>query len=123
MIFDKKLLFAYEQDIVAAGVVGDVLDLNSGDLDLDVGEQAFFGIVVNEDLAGATTCTFTIQTCDTEGGTYTDLVTSPAYPAAQVVNGAMFKLPIPDGCEQFVRIRTTATSVSAGQITAGIVAS
>ena len=121
MIFDKKITFAEDKAIVASGVVGDELDLNSADLNLDVGEQLFFGIVVTEDLAGASSCTFTIESATASGGSYSALVSSPAYPAAQVIKGAMFKIPIPDGCKRFVHIKTTASSVSAGKITAGLV--
>jgi len=127
MIFDVKLMFTQDDvdtpdmDIVAAGVVGDILDLNDSGLSLEDGEIAFIGIVVTEALAGASTCVFTVESCATVGGSYTTVVASKAYTAAELIIGKEIKIPIPEGCNQFVRLSTTATSVSAGMVTAGIV--
>jgi len=121
MLFDVKLLFGDEEAIVADGAMGDPIDLNDPNLNLDVGEQAFFGIVITEDLATATQVVFSVTSCDTWDGSYTELVTTAAIAAANVIQGKQFKLPIPAGCQQFIQLYSVAASVSAGAVTAGVV--
>ena len=127
MIFDEKLLFCDDAAMVADAAVGDIVDLNDAGLDLAVGEIPFFGIMVTEALAGTTTTmNFVFSSCDTVGGSYTTLFTSEAYAKAAIIPGKKIKVPIPDGCQQFVKIATLSSgsgtgTVTAGKMTAGIV--
>lgn len=126
MIFDKKLLFCHEQDLVASGQVGDILDLKSGDLDLEIGEQAFIGIMVTEALLhnADNGVVFTIE-CDTVEGLASnniDLFVTRAYLKAEMIIGFKIKIPIPEGCLQFIRIKSVVDTPTAGKITSGFVA-
>ncbi len=125
MLFDKKVLFCHDTAIAGTGQVGDILDLNDPDLNLDVGEQAFVGVMITEDLVHTADLgvVFTLET-DSEDGFGTDnfdLFVSRAYLKAEVLNGVSMKFPIPDGCLQFIRIKTVVNTPTAGKMTSGFV--
>ncbi len=123
MLFDRKVMFCDDEAIVANGDVGDVINLNDPNLDLHIGEQTFIGIVVTEALvATGTGVVFTIKTEATEGGSFdNNLIVSREYLKAEFIPGAEFKLPIPDGCEQFIKITSVVNTPTAGKMTAGFV--
>lgn len=120
MLFDSKLLMCDSVDLHAAALIGDHINLGDDGLNLDVGEIAYFTVVIDTALVGATSVTLAIHDCATEGGSFTSFQAFPAIAAADWIPGTIIKVPIGPGLLQWCQMYSTANSWSAGKITAGI---
>ena len=89
MILDEQALFSDKQKITATATSTNVVKVNG---DIGKGEPVELLAQVVETFAGLTSLTLTVQTCDTENGSYEDLVSTGAILAADLVAG--YKFPI-----------------------------
>lgn len=120
MILDEQALFSDKQEVKATAASTNVIKVNG---DIGKGEPVEVIIQVVEDFAGATSCKVAVQTCDTENGTFTDLVATDAIAVAKLKAGYKFPIKyLPVGIKKFLRLNyTIAGTGTAGKITAGIV--
>lgn len=120
MILDEQALFSDKQEVKVTAASTNVIKVNG---DIGKGEPVEVIIQVVEDFAGATSCKVAVQTCDTENGTYTDLVATDAIAVAKLKAGYKFPIKyLPVGIKKFLRLNyTIAGTGTAGKITAGIV--
>lgn len=120
MILDEQALFSDKQKITATTASTNVIKVNG---DIGKGEPVELLAQVVEKFAGLTSLTLTVQTCDTENGSYEDLVSTGAILAADLVAGYKFPIKfLPVGIKKFLRLNyTVAGTGTAGAITAGIV--
>jgi hypothetical protein len=151
MIFDKENSFCFNTTLVAAAgaavVLGDVMDLWSGNAslpnpvpptggplgnlhDIFAGNQAeFFGQVTTAVAQAANTVTFALTIADAAAltGNPVTLFTTGALAAATLVQGYKFRAPLKFptilGRQRYLGIlyTVTTTNVTAGALTAGMV--
>ena len=136
MIFSAEQLFSDDQAITATAASTNVIDLGAtgtvlnapNDLKRDLGKGTPIPILiqVTEDFATLTSLTVSVQTDDDENfGTATTVLSSPAVPVADLVEG--YKFPIiwvPIGVnKRYLRLNYTVAGSNAttGKVTAGIV--
>lgn len=118
MFIDKNLQVSNAQAVTASAASTDLINYgqanpNSG---LDDRSSMVFTTDTAATAAGAATVVFSIQDCDTEGGTYVDVVASGAIPKDSLVAGYQHILPMPTKHRQYVRGYYT---VATGPLTAG----
>lgn len=120
MILDEQALFSDKQEITATTVSTNVIKVNG---DIGKGEPVEILAQVVEKFAGLTSVALTVQTCDTESGSYEDLVSTGAIPVANLVAGYRFPIKfLPVGIKKFLRLNYTVVGEgTGGAITAGIV--
>lgn len=120
MILDEQALFSDKQAITGTAVSTNVIKTGG---DIAKGTPVEIVAQVVEAIAGATSVQVVVQTCDTENGTYTDLVKTDAVAVANLVAGYQFALKfLPRGIENFIRLNYVVVGTpTAGKITAGIV--
>lgn len=120
MILDEQALFSDKQAVTQTAASTNVIKVNG---DIGKGEAVEILAQVVEDFAGLTSVKLAVQTCDTENGTYTDLVATDAIAVAKLKAGYKFPIKyLPVGIKKFLRLNyTVAGTGTAGKITAGIV--
>lgn len=120
MILDEQALFSDKQAVTQTAASTNVIKVNG---DIGKGEAVEILAQVVEDFAGLTSVKLAVQTCDTENGTYTDLVATGAIAVAKLKAGYKFPIKyLPVGIKKFLRLNyTVAGTGTAGKITAGIV--
>jgi hypothetical protein len=115
MIIDRDNMFSNEKAITASGA-SDAIDLGAaGDA---LGQELTFHAIVGTDFKGLTSLAVKIQTSD-DNNTWTDSVSGPAVPLAELVAGKdVFCVRVPQGLKRYVRLYyTVAGSATAGTIT------
>ena len=112
MILDEQALFSDKQEVKATAASTNVIKVNG---DIGKGEPVEVLIQVVEDFAGATSCKVAVQTCDTENGTFTDLVATDAIAVAKLKAGyKVLLLGNHDrGADYYKRIVTDITDLKA----------
>jgi hypothetical protein len=124
MIFDLTNKFSSDQSVTATAASENVIDLGVSGRDIGVGEVVPLRIAVTEDFATLTSLQVSVQTSDTEGSGYTDVILTPAIAAASLVDGYVFNIQsVPRGVlGRYVRLNYTVTGsdATAGKINAGI---
>ena len=120
MILDEQALFSDKQAVTTTAASTNVIKVNG---DIGKGEPVEILAQVVEDFAGLTSLKVAVQTCDTEAGTYEDLVVTDAVVLAKLKAGYKFPIKfLPVGIKKFLRLNYTAAGTgTAGKITAGIV--
>lgn len=120
MILDEQALFSDKQKITATAVSTNAVKVNG---DIGKGEPVELLAQVVEDFKGLTSLTLTVQTCDTENGSYEDLVSTGKIVLADLVAGYRFPIKfLPVGIKKFLKLNYTVEGTgTAGAITAGIV--
>ncbi len=133
---DQLLMFGEDASLALA--VGDhdltsVLDLGSGYdefgnakvPDYGLGGRPWLNINITTACAsaGSATLKFSLQHCDTEGGTYVAVLTSREFALSELVAGfAAVRWKLPAGLKEFVKIVATVgtAALTAGKCTARI---
>lgn len=123
-LLDKALEFANGQAVTASADATNDIDLGplaAGNThrDLGAGEQLYLNVYVTEaaTAAGAATVNFVLKTDDAAGfGSAVTLYDSGAIGKATLALGYAFQVPIPRGCEKFLRLSYV---VATGPLTAG----
>lgn len=120
MILDEQALFSDKQKITTTAASTNVVKVNG---DIGKGEPVELLAQVVEDFKGLTSLTLTVQTCDTEDGSYEDLVSTGKIVLADLVAGYRFPIKfLPVGIKKFLKLNYTVEGTgTAGAITAGIV--
>lgn len=120
MILDEQAIFSDKQAVTATAPSTNVIKVNG---DIGKGEPVEILAQVVEDFAGATSVKLAVQTCDTEDGTFEDLVVTDAVPLAKLKAGYKFPIKfLPVGIKKFLRLNYTVVGTgTAGKITAGVV--
>lgn len=120
MILDEQAIFSDKQAVTATATSTNVIKVNG---DIGKGDPVEVLIQVVEAFAGLTSLKVAVQTCDTENGSYTDLVASDAIAAANLKAGYKFPIKfLPVGIKKFLRLNYTVVGTgTAGKITAGVV--
>ena len=122
MILDYENMFSNDQAITATAVSANVVDLGpeAGD-----GAGRKVAIAVTEDFATLTSLTIALQTDDVEAMSgATDVLTTEAFPAAELVVGKVIEVPVPSMVmERYTRLNFTVggSNATAGKVKAGIV--
>lgn len=116
--------------ITASRVSSNVLDLLTG-RDLGVDEPLGIHVLIMASFATLTSLTIDLEVCDTVGGSYLNILSSPAIPVAQLVAGTevfRYALPVNQVLNavagvlktpgQFMRLNyvVTGTNASAGSV-------
>lgn len=126
MIFDLTNKFSSDQAVTSTAASENVIDLGASGRDIGIGEVVPLRIAVTEDFATLTSLQVSVQTSDTEGSGYVDVILSPAIAAASLVNGYVFNInSVPRGVlGRYVRLNYTVagSAATAGKINAGITA-
>lgn len=119
MIIDHLLQVSNAQAVTASAGSTNLIDF--GQVNPNSGNAAqptamVFTVDTTATAAGAATCAFSVQDCDTEGGTYVDVAVSAPIPKASLVAGAQFVIPMPTKHRRYVK---AAYTVATGPLTAG----
>ena len=130
MLYDLENLFSNNQAITADAASTNVLTLASGQLkEVAFGTPIPLRIQVTETFVGAASLEIKVQTDDNEAfSSAKTLATTGAISASDLVGGYVAPINfIPKGNEGYMRLyyditAASGSSVSAGKITAGIVA-
>lgn len=118
MIIDADNLFSNAQAVTATAAGTNVLDLGPG----KVGASLIRLFVHGEAGTGSGTVSVALQSCDTQGGTYTTHFTSGAVAGTALANGyQVLSIPLPADCEQFVKLAYTVSGTFNAKLTAGLV--
>lgn len=125
MIFDSTLKFSSNQAVTVTAASENVIDLGASKRDIGVGEVVPLRVAVSTAFAGLTSLQVSVQTSDSEGSGYADVIMTPAILAADLVDGYVFNLQsIPRGAlGRYVRLNYTVVgTATAGAINAGVTA-
>ena len=93
--------------LTAAGDFPNILDLGDGSIE----RMAVDFKLPAGPLTASTAVTLSLKECDTEGGTYTALVTGPAVTAA-ALNQNGYSLTVPRGHKRFLKAALAGTLTS-----------
>lgn len=121
-ILDSKNLFADEVAITATATLPD--DLYVG---FNAGDSQYMNLSVNidEDFNNVTSLSFTVQDSATDGTGFATLMTSRAFPLAELKAGSVLHIgSIPRKNKPYLRViaTVTGTAPTAGKITCGVIA-
>lgn len=118
MIIDKLLQVSSAQAVTASAASTDVIDFGQTNPNSGMDDRTSMVFTVSEaaTAAGNATVTFSVQDCDTEGGTYADVATSGAIGKAQLAAGAQVVVKMPTRLRRYCR---AYYSVASGPLTAG----
>lgn len=118
MIIDADNLFSNAQTVTATAASTNTLDLGPG----KIGGSLVRLFVTADEGTGAGTIAIGLQSCDTVGGTYKTHYTTPAIAGtAMAAPYQVISMPLPAGCEQFVKLSFTVANTVSAKITAGLV--
>ena len=121
MLLDAALFFSDEQAVTATAVSTTKLDM--GATDMGNGNPLTLAVAVGEDaFAGGTSLSAALQHCATVGGTYTDVISTPAIVLASLTAGKVIEMgTVPCGTLQFLAMKYTVSgTMTAGAINASI---
>lgn len=115
MIIDRENMFSNGKAVTASGA-SDAVDLSAGGD--AIGQELTFHAIVGATFAGLTSLAVKIQTSD-DNATWTDSVSGPAVPLAELVAGKdVFCVRVPQGLKRYVRLYYTVSGTgTAGTIT------
>lgn len=118
MIIDKNLQVSNAQAVTASAASTDLIDFGQANPNVGLDDRSSMVITVDEaaTAVGAATVTFSIQDCDTEGGTYADVAVTTAIDKATLVAGYQIVIPMPTKLRRYCRVYYT---VATGPLTAG----
>lgn len=118
MFIDHNLQVSNAQAVTASAASTDLIDFGQANPDVGMDDHSKMAITVDEaaTAVGSATVTFSIQDCDTEGGTYADVAVTAAIPKATLVAGYQLVIPMPTKLRRFCRVYYT---VATGPLTAG----
>lgn len=118
MYIDKNLQVSDAQAVTASAASTNVINFGQANPNVGMDDQSKLAITVDvaAEAVGAATVVFSIQDCDTEGGTYVDVAASGAIGKATLVAGYQHIIPMPTKLRQYVRAYYT---VATGPLTAG----
>src|SRR6266403_3471863 len=95
LIFDGTLNPTTGVAITATRVSTNVLDFLTG-RDMGADEPLGIHVVITEAFATLTSLTVDLEVCDTVGGSYLNILSSPALPVAQlIINTEIFRYAFP----------------------------
>jgi hypothetical protein len=102
-------------DLTSTGVSGNILDMALAAPNKGEGEPVWAEFIITTAGVGTGTVVFTVQDCDTVGGSYRAIASSRAYVGTELTKGKIIKVPLPAKNRQFVQGgHTTVAIVSAG---------
>lgn len=125
MIFDLTNKFSTDQAFTATAASTNVIDLGVSGRNIGIGETVPLRVAVTTAFAGLTSVAVSVQTSDTEGSGYADVISTPAIPVADLTAGYVFNIDsVPRGVlGRYVRLNYTVVGTgTAGAINAGITA-
>lgn len=126
MIFDNTNKLSSDQAVTATAASENVIDLGVSSRNVGIGEHVPLRIAVTQDFATLTSLQVSVQTSDTEGSGYVDVLLTPAVVAADLTSGYVFNIAsVPRGVlGRYLRLNYTVTgsSATAGTINAGVTA-
>lgn len=123
MLLDKYLTFSEAQAVTVTADSTNILDLRDNGDDLGRLLNLFVQMGLAGTAAGSATLTITVETCATEGGSYTVVHTTGAIAVASLTAGAkVLDIALPTGLLRYVKlVYTVATGpLLTGTVTAGI---
>jgi hypothetical protein len=122
MILDAALLFSDEQAVtVTAASAETPLDMKA--VDMGNGNPLTVAVSVGDtDFAGGTSMVVALQHCATVGGSYTNVLSTPAIITANLTAGTVIEMgTVPLETLQFLRLNYTVSgTMSAGAINASL---
>ena len=118
MIIDKLLQVSSKQAVTASAASTDVIDFGQANPNTGMDDRSAMVFTTSEGVtaSGAATVTFSVQDCDTEGGTYADVAASGAIGKADLKAGAQVVVKMPTRLRRYCR---AYYSVGTGPLTAG----
>lgn len=125
MILDKNMEFSDAQAVTASAASTNVVDTGIANANLGDGRPKRVEAVVNTDFATCDSIKFTLQECDTVGGSYTTLLDGVAVLVAAAVSGKkLFSGALPTQHKRFLRGYYTiaGSNATAGKVDAFIAA-
>lgn len=115
MLLDKALFFSDKQ-IVTATAASDETPLDMKASDMGNGNPLTIAVAVGDtDFSGGISIAFALQESDTEGGSYTNVISSPAVVTASLTAGTVIEMgTVPAGTKQFLRMNYTVSGTMSG---------
>jgi len=114
---DAILDLGQDIDLHTATVVsGNVLDMALAAPNKGEGEPVWVEFIITTAGAGTGTVTFTVQDCDTVGGTYRIIASSRAYVGTELTKGKIIKVPLPAEHRQFIQGGATIAATVTGAV-------
>ncbi len=113
MLLDAALLFSDAQVVTVTAASTNVLDMKAADM--GNGNPLTIAVAVGKVFAGGTSLVVALQMCDTVGGTYTNVIATPAILTAALTAGKVIEMgTVPCGTQQFLRINYTVSGTMSG---------
>lgn len=113
---DAPLELGKDIDLTSTGVSGNVLDMTVDAPNKGEGEPVWAEFIITTAGAGTGTVVFTVQDCDTVGGTYRAIASSRAYVGTELTKGAVIKVPLPAENRQFIQGGATVAGTVTGAV-------
>lgn len=119
MILDEQAIFSDKQAVTASAASTNTIKVGS---DIGKGTPVEIFTQVMTPFAGLTSLKVSVQTCDTENGSYADVSSTDAIAQATLVGGYRFALKfLPNQLKKYVRLYYTVVgTATAGTITSGV---
>ena len=117
MINDARWVFSDQQDMNGTGAVAstDLTDLGLADPNQGAGSNFYIRAVCDSDFAGGTDITASLQDCDTEGGSYVDIVVGPKIDLADLKQGVkILDIKLPEVHRKFLKLSYDRTGTFTG---------
>lgn len=103
-------------DLTGTVVAGNNVDMNVVASNKGEGTPVWAEFIITTAGAGTGTVTFTVQDCDTTGGTYRAIASSRAYVGTELTKGKVIKVPLPAENRQFLKAGATISGTVTGAV-------